>query len=110
MGKYLAIYHGAASAEQKQEISSEQSQAFMQAWAEWAEANKEASVDPGSPLSKTKLLTSEGTADSSNTMTGYAIVEASSHEEAVKIFSTHPHLTLMYGNSIEVIECPPAPH
>lgn len=106
MTKYLAIYHGAASDKQKQGLSDEESQVFMQAWAEWAQTHKEAFVDAGSPLSKTKLLTSEGASDTRNTMTGYAIVEADSHEEAVKIFSTHPHLTLVSSNSIEVIECP----
>jgi hypothetical protein len=36
-------------------------------------------------------------------------VEADSHDEAVRIFSGHPHLELLRGNSIEVIECPSVP-
>lgn len=36
-------------------------------------------------------------------------MRASSHDEAVEIFSGHPHLSLIAGNSIEVIECPTIP-
>lgn len=109
MGKHLTIYHRAANEEQKRELTSEQSQAFMKAWADWAQAHNDAFIDAGSPLSKTKLITSEGVTDTKNTMTGHAIIEATLHEETVKIFSTHPHLTLMTGNSFEVTERLPTP-
>jgi hypothetical protein len=56
VGKYLAIYHGAASDQQKQELTSEQQDAFMP-----------------------------------------------------EAFSTHPHLSLLAENWIEVIECPSLP-
>jgi hypothetical protein len=32
-----------------------------------------------------------------------------SHDDAVDIFSTDPHLALTSGNSIEVIKCPSTP-
>jgi hypothetical protein len=38
-----------------------------------------------------------------------AVVEAASHEAAVEIFQSHPHLALVPGNSIDVIECPAPP-
>jgi hypothetical protein len=109
VGKYLAIYNGAASEHEKQELTPEQQSAFMAAWAQWAQTNADALVDSGSPLFRKRAVTSEGAAEFEDAKTGYAIVEADTHDDAVRIFSTHPHLSLHSGNSIEVIECPSIP-
>lgn len=90
MQKYLAIYHGAASDDDKKQVSPQESQAFMEAWAAWANENKRALVDPGSPLYRKKVLTANGIQDIKDTKTGYAIVQAASHDDAVKIFQSHP--------------------
>jgi hypothetical protein len=81
----------------------------MRAWAAWAQAHHDALVDPGAPLFMKKLVSSEGVEGFTDTKVGYTIVEADSHDEAVRIFSEHPHLGLLRGNSIEVLECPPVP-
>ncbi|MFI7689702.1 hypothetical protein ACIBQ6_11555 [Nonomuraea sp. NPDC049655] len=47
--------------------------------------------------------------DFTDAKTAYAIVEADTHEDAAQLFSDHPHIALMPGNSIEVLECPPIP-
>jgi hypothetical protein len=39
----------------------------------------------------------------------YLLVEAESHDAAIQTLSEHPHLALVRGNSIEVIECPAIP-
>ncbi|GAA1519172.1 YciI family protein [Nocardioides humi] len=109
MGKYLAIFNGAASEEQKDAISPEQQQAFMAAWGEWAQNHASALTDPGAPLFAKRVVTSDGDTEFTDSKTAYAIVEADSHDTAVAIFAKHPHLTLMAGNSIEVIECPSLP-
>jgi hypothetical protein len=109
MGKYLAIYHGAAGEFSKTEITAQQQADFMQAWSFWAEANAGALVDPGAPLNAKKLVTAHAVEDFTDSMTGYAIVEADLHDEAVRIFSEHPHLRLFPGNSIAVLECPQIP-
>ena len=109
MGRYLAIYNGAADSETKNALSEEQQGEFMRAWAAWAQANKDALVDPGAPLYLKKVVTQERVEDFTDAKVGYAIVEADSHDEAVRIFSEHPHLSLMDGNSIEVLQCPPVP-
>ena len=109
MGKFLAILHGAADDESKNELSAEQQGEFMRAWGAWAQANQDALVDPGAPLFMKKVVTSQGIKDFTDTKVGYTIVEARSHDEAVRIFSEHPHLGLLRGNSIEVLECPPVP-
>lgn len=109
MTRFLAIYHGAADESDKAELSAEQQSELMTAWAAWAQAHQMSLVDPGAPLYMKKLVTAHGVEDFTDSKTGYAIVEAGSHDEAVQIFAEHPHLRLMSGNSIEVLECPPAP-
>jgi|APTNR8051073442_1049403.scaffolds.fasta_scaffold44196_1 hypothetical protein len=109
MGKYLALYLGAATEDQKNQITPAQSQKFIESWGKWAHENEKSLVDAGSPLNRKTILTANNVEDTSNKRTGYAIIEAQSHEAALDIFSTHPHLTLFPGNSIEVFECPPPP-
>jgi hypothetical protein len=109
MTKFLAIYNGAADDADKSELSDERRAAFMNAWGAWAQANSGALVDVGSPLFRKKKVTAEGSEDFMDRKTGYAVVEAESHDQAAQIFSEHPHLTLMNGNWIEVLECPPIP-
>lgn len=109
MGKFLAIFNGAADEAGKAEITEQQQTEFMNAWASWAQANERALVDPGAPLNAKKLVTAQGVEDYTDAMTGYTIVEADSHDQAVQIFSEHPHLGLFAGNSIAVLECPPLP-
>jgi hypothetical protein len=109
MGKYLAIYNGVADETTKREFGEQQQREFMAAWGTWAQAHQDVLIDPGSPLAMKKLVTAQGVEDFTDSKTGYAIVEAGSHDEAVQIFAKHPHLSLIQGNSIEVLECPPVP-
>lgn len=109
MTRFLAIYHGVADEVEKGELSEDQQAEFMSAWASWAQSHQQSLVDPGAPLYMKKLVTSRGVEDFTDSKTGYAIVKAASHDDAVKIFAEHPHMLLNSGNSIEVLECPPAP-
>lgn len=65
--------------------------------------------DPGAPLFMKKVVTSQGVEDFTDTKVGYTIVQADSYDEAVRIFAEHPHLGLLRGNAIEVMECPSVP-
>lgn len=109
MGRFLAIFNGAAGEADKAAITTQQQSEFMSAWASWAQSHQSAIVDAGAPLNAKKLVTAQGTEDFTDSMTAYMIVEADSHDEAVKIFAEHPQLRLFPGNSIAVIECPPPP-
>lgn len=109
MTRFLAIYHGAADELEKGELSEEQQSEFMNAWAAWAQTHQRFLVDPGAPLYMKKLVTVRGVEDFTDSKTGYAILAAGSHDEAVQIFAEHPHLQLSSGSSIEVLECPPVP-
>ncbi|MBM0274861.1 YciI family protein [Micromonospora tarensis] len=109
MGRFLALFNGAADEVGKADLTDQQQAEFLNAWASWAQANEKAIVDPGAPLNAKKLVTAEGVEDFTDALTGYTIVEVDSHDEAVQIFSGHPHLGLFAGNSIAVVECPPPP-
>ena len=81
----------------------------MKAWGEWVETHRQAIVDNGAPLGKTKCISRAGIADIRNELTAYAVIEAESHEAAAKLFERHPHFTIFPGDSVEVMECLPIP-
>lgn len=83
--------------------------AGMDAWMKWGTEHQHAIVDNGGPLGKTKQVDKSGVTDAKNAMTGYAVVEAESHEEAAKMFLNHPHFTIFPGDSVEIMECLPMP-
>jgi hypothetical protein len=79
------------------------------AWMDWGTVNAAAIVDQGSPLGKTKCASKQGIADIKNSMTGYVIVQAESHEAAARLFENHPHFTIFPGDAVEIMECLPLP-
>ncbi|MEU7755256.1 hypothetical protein, partial [Micromonospora sp. NPDC049171] len=105
----FALFNGAAGEADRVDLSDQRQAEFRHAWAAWAQANEKAIVDPGAPLNAKKLVTARGVEDFTDALTAYTIVEAASHDEAVQIFSGHPHLGLLAGNSIAVLECPSPP-
>jgi len=114
MKKFVAIYIGTASAIEKWKAMDEakrkeREQSGMKAWGDWMTANKAAVVDQGGPLGKTKRTSAQGVSDIKNSMTGYVIVQAESHEAAARMFEKHPHFTIFPGDSVEIMECLPIP-
>jgi hypothetical protein len=116
MKRFLAIYVGTASAlakSQWQTLDAKKREAVqaagIKAWMDWGVASADAIVDQGSPLGKTKRASAEGISDTKNTMTGYVIVQAETHEAAAKLFERHPHFTIFPGDSVEIMECLPLP-
>lgn len=111
MAKFMAVYLGTATADEKAraDIPDDVIARGMQAWQEWGERHAGAIVDGGGPLGRTKKASAAGVADTRNSMTGYVIVEADSHEAAVRMFEGHPHFSIFPGDSVEVMECLPIP-
>lgn len=106
MKKFLALYIGSASEQTKSKpLSDEQQKTLMDDWMNWAMKNHSAITDQGSPLGNTLKASSNGTGPAKNSITGYVFVQADSQEEATKMFVDHPHVKLLQGNSVEVIEC-----
>lgn len=63
-------------------------------WTAWSEKNKAGIVDMPSGVGKTKSVATSGTTDIKNNIMMYAIVQADSQDEAVKMFASHPHLEI----------------
>lgn len=116
MKRFLAIYIGTQAALEHarwNNLDVAERQAVqasgIDAWMAWGMANAAAIVDQGSPLGKTRRASAQGIAEIRNSMTGYVIVQAESHEAAAKLFENHPHFTIFPGDSVEIMECLPLP-
>ncbi len=114
MKKFLAIYIGTTAALEKWRTMDEAKRkkleaSGMEAWRQWMLANKVAIVDQGGPLGKTKRTAAQGVSDTKNSMTGYVVVQAESHEAAARMFENHPHFAIFPGDSVEIMECLPMP-
>lgn len=81
----------------------------MQAWTDWMEKHRAVIAVEGGPLGKTKRVGKDGISDFTNTISGFTIVEASSHEAAAKMFENHPHFSIFPGESVEIMPCNPVP-
>jgi hypothetical protein len=86
----------------------EQMKAGMAAWQRWHEKAGPAVIDPGAPLDKSTTVNSGGSTSGKTRITGYAVLQAGSIEEAVALMNGNPHLH-MPGASVEVLECVPMP-
>ena len=82
-----------------------QSDVFMQAWPLWMEKYKDAIVDKGSPLGKTKTVTKDGIKDSRNDLNYYMLIKADSHDEAAKVIAKNPHMQIP-TSYVDVMEIP----
>jgi hypothetical protein len=116
MKRFLAIYIGTEDALRRSrwnEMDDERRKATeasgMNAWMQWGTTHAAAIVDQGSPLGKTKRASPEGISDTKNSMVGYVIIQAESHEAAARLFENHPHFSIFPGDSVEIMECLPLP-
>ena len=99
MNEYMITYHGGS-----QPASQEEGMAMMQKWKDWVASLGDRIINPGTPLSKTKVVTSSGVSDDTdpNTLYGFAVVKADSMNEAIKIAESDPFLNS--GGTIRVHE------
>lgn len=116
MKTFLAIYMGTHPARERSrwnELDEAERKARiaagMEAWKQWGITHAAAIVDQGSPLGKTKRAAADGITDIQNSMTGYVIIRAESHEAAAAMFESHPHFAIFPGDSVEIMECLPMP-
>lgn len=107
MARFLALYIGSPANDKKSgKLDEATEQEAMVAWGKWATDHRASIVDGGAPLGKTLKVDSTGVSRTSNLITGYLVIEASSHEEAAAIFKDHPHHSIFSAaNSVEIIEC-----
>ena len=109
MPKFLALYMGSDTAAARGDPSPDDIAKGMAAWGQWMADHAAAVVDTGGPLGKTKTASRSGVSDSRNHVAGYVVVEAHSHEAAVKMFENHPHFSIFPGESVEVMPVMPIP-
>lgn len=116
MKKFLAIYLGSPAAFEKsgwnklEEAERKKREASgIKAWGDWMTTHQAAILEQGGPLGKTKRTSAQGVADTKNSMSGYIVVQAESHQAAAKMFEHHPHFTIFPGDSVEIMEVLPIP-
>lgn len=116
MKKFLAVYTGTPTSVERSGWNrleegkrKEKEAAGMKAWGDWMATHQAVILESGGPLGKTKRASAEGVSDIKNSMTGYVIVQAESHDAAARMFEMHPHFALFPGDSVEIMECLPIP-
>lgn len=111
MKRFLALYLGSASPEEKASapVPDEVQAQGMAAWGAWMASHAAAIVDGGGPLGRTKLASPDGVTDTRNNITGYILVQAESLDAAARMFEGHPHFAVFPGTGVEIIELLPIP-
>ena len=111
MKKFMVLYMAKPADYEKMMKSStpEQQKKGMDLWMKWMNKHQKSLVDGGAPLGKTKRVDAKGASSTKNGVGGYSIVQAQSHDAAVKLFGKdHPHLQ-MRGAWVEIVEIMPIP-
>lgn len=102
MPKFLVLYRSSLSAgEQMSSLSSDDRQASMRDWMDWAERGGGSIVEMGAPLGEALRVGSPSTLAH---ITGFSIVEVHSKDDALELLDGHPHLNAPGENSIEALE------
>ncbi len=106
MTKFMVLYMANPTDFEKmmRESTPEQQKKGMEAWMRWMGDHQGALVDHGAPLGKSKRVDATGASDSKNNLGGYSIVEAESADAAARMFNDHPHVQMMPGGWIEIVE------
>ena len=99
MSNYVFAYHGG-----KRPESPEEGAKHMAKWKAWIGGLGDAVVNPGTPLGKSKTVSSAGVSDDggSNPMSGFSIVIADSMDSALEMAKECPLLEI--GGTLEVAE------
>jgi len=97
MANFIIVYH----APTKEISSPEEGQAHRAKWMEWINELGDAMVNPGTPLGKSMIVSSEGVSETDSGLTGYTVVEAPDLDAAVEISKGCPYLDM---GPVEVAE------
>ncbi len=99
MPNYIIAYHGGNKPE-----SPDEGAKHMAKWKAWVEDLGDAAVNPGTPLGKSKTVSSSGVSDDGgpDPMSGFSIVKADSMDAALEMAKACPFLET--GGTLEVAE------
>lgn len=89
MANFMIAYYGG-----NQPSSKEEGMVQVGKWKAWVEGLGEKVVNSGTPLLKTKIITSSDVQDENdpNSMNGFAVIKAESIEAAIEISKSDPFL------------------
>ncbi len=98
MPDFIIAYHGGKKPESPEEGAKD-----MAKWKAWIGGLGDAVVNPGTPLGKSKIVSSAGVSDDggSNSLTGFSIVKADSMDAALEMAKECPFLDI---GTLEVAE------
>jgi hypothetical protein len=98
MPNYIIAYHGGKKPESPEEGGKQ-----MEKWQAWVDGLGDAVVNPGTPLGKSRIVSSDGVSDDGgpNSLTGYSIVKADTMDAALEMAKACPFLDI---GTIEVAE------
>lgn len=104
MSNYIFAYHGGGKMPETPEEGAE----LMAKWRAWVAGLGDAMINPGSPVGKSKTVSSTGITDDggSNPLMGYSLVEADSMDAALAMAENCPHLVIGTIEVAEVMEMP----
>ena len=70
----------------------------------WEAAHSDVILYVGGPLGPTKRISDAGAVtDMVNLLTVFMVVQADSHEAAVRLFEDHPHMSIFVCDGVEVM-------
>jgi hypothetical protein len=97
MPKYIIAYRGEPKFDSPQDGA-----AHMAKWKAWIGGLGDAVVNPGTPLAKSKLVSSRGVSDTGeNRLTGFSMVMAESMDAALELAQRCPYVD---HGTVEVAE------
>ncbi len=98
MPNYIIAYHGGKKPESPEEGAKGKAK-----WQAWVDGLGDAVVNPGTPLGKSKTVSSAGVSDNSGSdrLTGFSIVKADKMDAALEMAKECPFLEI---GTIEVAE------
>ncbi len=101
MSNYILAYHGGKKPE-----SPEEGTKHMAKWQAWVGDLGDAMVNPGTPLGKSRTVSTSGVSDNGgeNPLTGYSIVKADNMDAALDIAKACPFLDIGTLEVAEVME------
>ena len=99
MPNYIIAYHGGNKPETP-EAGAEQ----MAKWKAWVDGLGDAAVNPGTPLAKTRIVSTSGVSDDGGpgAMSGFSVVKADTMDAALEMAKACPFLDT--GGTLEVAE------
>lgn len=99
MPNYILAYHGGKTPD-----SPEEGAEHMEKWEVWANGLGDSLINRGTPLGKSKTVSSSGVIDGGgeNPLMGYSVLRAESIDAAVKMVEDSPHIN--FGGTMVVAE------